>query len=152
MKVDTYSPNTGEKLSTFALSPIVVENHRVLISVMETKPRVRTGQVHQTQMNHISVLKKTPIIPFLQKSGTICFNFRIDSQRFWSTLLSAPTRISSLRSGVLPEPMGWHARVCLLARKTNKNCDQSENFDKLGELPDHYNQTSRTTPCKLDKQ
>ena len=29
MKVDTYSPNTGEKLCTFALSPIVVENHRV---------------------------------------------------------------------------------------------------------------------------
>ena len=30
MKVDTYSPNTGEKLCTFALSPIVVENHRVV--------------------------------------------------------------------------------------------------------------------------
>ena len=29
MKVDTYSPNTGEKLSTFALSPLVVENPRV---------------------------------------------------------------------------------------------------------------------------
>ena len=29
MKVDTYSPNTREKLFTFALSPIVVENHRV---------------------------------------------------------------------------------------------------------------------------
>ena len=29
MKVDTYSPNTGEKLYTFALFPIVVENHRV---------------------------------------------------------------------------------------------------------------------------
>ena len=29
MKVDTYSPNTGGKLSTFALSPILVENHRV---------------------------------------------------------------------------------------------------------------------------
>ena len=28
-KVDTYSPNTGEKLYTFTLSPIVVENHRV---------------------------------------------------------------------------------------------------------------------------
>ena len=30
MKVDTYFFNTGEKLCTFALSPIVVENHRVL--------------------------------------------------------------------------------------------------------------------------
>ena len=29
MKVDTYFPNTGEKLFTFAISPIVVENHRV---------------------------------------------------------------------------------------------------------------------------
>ena len=28
-KVDTYSPNIEEKLCTFALSPIVVENHRV---------------------------------------------------------------------------------------------------------------------------
>ena len=30
MKVVTYSPNTGEKLCTFAFSPIVVENQRVL--------------------------------------------------------------------------------------------------------------------------
>ena len=30
MKVYTYSHNTGEKLSAFALSPIVVENHRVI--------------------------------------------------------------------------------------------------------------------------
>ena len=29
MKVAIYSPNTGEQLYTFALSPIVVENHRV---------------------------------------------------------------------------------------------------------------------------
>ena len=29
MKVDTYSPNTGGKLYTIALYPIVVENHRV---------------------------------------------------------------------------------------------------------------------------
>ena len=29
IKVDTYSPNTGEKLYTFVLSPIMVENHRV---------------------------------------------------------------------------------------------------------------------------
>ena len=31
MKVDTYSPNTREKLFTFALSPIVVENRKVTV-------------------------------------------------------------------------------------------------------------------------
>ena len=31
MKVDTYSPNTVEKLYTFALSPKVAENHRGIL-------------------------------------------------------------------------------------------------------------------------
>ena len=30
MKVDTYSPNTGEKLCFFALAHVVVENDRVI--------------------------------------------------------------------------------------------------------------------------
>ena len=36
MKVDTYSLNTGEKLSTYALSPTVVENHRVFRGCNDT--------------------------------------------------------------------------------------------------------------------